>query len=75
VSDGSNITISSNASQSQSAQVFVYDLLGKVLNSEKGVLGNGNAIQLGVKKSTALYMVSVINLTTNEKTVKKISRF
>ena len=75
VSDGSNITISSNASQSQSAQVFVYDLLGKVLNSEKGVLGNGNAIQLGVKKSTALYMVSVINLTTNEKTVKKISGF
>jgi len=73
--NGNNITINSNASLSQSAQVFVYDLLGKVINSEKGVLGNGNAIQLDLKKATALYMVSVVNLTTNEKTVKKISRF
>ena len=73
--EGSNITINSNASHSQSVQVFVYDLLGKVINSEKGVLGKGNAIQLGLKTATALYVVSVINLTTNEKTVKKISRF
>ena len=73
--EGSNITINSNASHSQSVQVFVYDLLGKVINSEKGVLGKGNTIQLGLKTATALYVVSVINLTTNEKTVKKISRF
>jgi len=73
--DGSNVNINSSARYSQSVQVFVYDLLGKVINSEKGVLGNGNTIQLDLKTAATIYMVSVINQSTNEKTVKKISIF
>ena len=75
ISNGNNITINSQASHSQPAQVLIYDLLGKVINSEKGVLGSGSSIQLDLKEANTVYIVSVLNLTTNEKTVRKISRF
>ncbi len=69
------VTISSKASGKQQVSVEVYDLLGKVISSDKGLIGAGATLRLGINSASAMYLVSVINKGTGEKTTKKISRF
>ena len=69
------ILVNSTYSSNQSSQVMVHDILGKLIVSEKGNLGNGSTIEVDLDEANSLYVVSVLNLQTNEKTVRKISRF
>ncbi|MFK7758043.1 MAG: PKD domain-containing protein [Flavobacteriales bacterium] len=74
-SNGEEVVISAPSAKNARATVELYDLLGKVLDSKEGILGGEHQLSLSLDQANALYMVSVYNQDTGERTIRKISRF
>ncbi len=75
ISNGNELVVSAPSAKQAKATVEIYDLLGKVIDSKEGFLGQENELTLSLDEANALYMVSVFNQDTGERTIRKISRF
>jgi len=69
------VHVGSSALSKEEVNVEIYDLLGKVIDSKRGVIGGTDRITLNLDQANALYIVSVTSIQNGAKTTKKISRF